>query len=180
MRYGWYSDFLDNFIYQIYNFFDMVTNLPKKDYIVTKIILAIGLIPFTFYMLQTDILRGGLLDKLIGIDLLSTIFSIMLFFLTIAIFALSLSFTDIINKDDKKACFKIFNWSFDVGVSLSVLFFVLILFTFVAVRVGNAIKEGVTKFINENIIIIIFFVLISISYVLYNKYFKKSSKRKNE
>ena len=84
----------------------MVTELSKKDFIITKIILAIGLIPFTFYMLQTEILKGSLFETLIGFDILHFIFSLMSFFLTIAILALSLSFAQF-EKSDRKALFNI-------------------------------------------------------------------------
>lgn len=153
----------------------MVTDLPKKDYIITKIILAIGLIPFTFYMLQTEILKGSLLETLIGIDVLHLIFSVMSFFLTISILSLSISFTQI-NKSDKKAFFKIFNWFFDVGVFLSAVIFVLASLGIMAVKLGTAMRTNLIEVINQNIIPITFLILLLAVIFIYNKYFKSKTK----
>lgn len=150
----------------------MVINLSKKDYVITKIILAIGLIPFSFYMLEGSILRGTLLDSIIGVNLLGLIFSVMSFFLTIALLSLSICFTDIGN-NHKIMFFKFFNNLFDAGVFFSVGLFLLSLIGIISNIIRENWSVGILKFIEQNFELIVIFVLIGLLVFVYSKYYKK-------
>lgn len=157
----------------------MISGLSEKDYIITKIILAIGLIPFTFYMLEKDLLKSTLLDNLVGNQSLWVIFSVLAFFLTAAIISLALAFAEL-GKIHQEGFYKIFNLLFNFGVLLTGILFLAGFLSTLTNLITQSIQRTLITFLNQNLGIVIFTVLIIVLVIIYGVYFKGKEKEKTK
>lgn len=153
-----------------------IMELSKKDFIITKIIIAIGLIPFSFYMLQPALLKGSLLDSFFGLNIISGIFSIMVFFLTLAILCVSICFTEI-SGEHKKIFFRLFNNFFDSGIILTSGLFLLGFISILSSLIYRSYGQGIQVFLNENLEMLLYIILIIIAILIYKNYLRSAKKR---